>query len=401
MTSNVKPLRPRQRPPAGGPIDAHRRPATYDRRISLVLQGGGALGSYQAGVYEALEEADYAPDWVAGISIGAINGALIAGNPPGKRVEALQSFWRRVIQPAFSNPFIPGMLLSNCSWSAVNAILFGQDGLYAPRPITEWFGSPVSVYDTGALKSTLESLVDFDRINGGTTRLSVGAAHIETGAFRYFDSVEIPLRPEHIMASAALPPAFPPVEIDGQHYWDGGIVSNTPLQYVIDYVPRRSRLTFQVDLFNEFGPVPTDLDSALEREKDIRYSSRTRTATDMYRVIHDVRHNINTLIEKLPPDLRVSPEAQFLYEFGCVTRMDIVRVCNRPPRRQGHAKDYAFGVADMEERWARGYADARTTLTASPWLEPMPDELGARVFDLGATGVERPQTSLVGLRAED
>ena len=401
MTSNVKPLRPRQRPPAGGPIDAPRRPATYDRRISLVLQGGGALGSYQAGDYAALEEPYYAPDWVAGSSIRAITRALIAGNPPGKRVEALRSFWHRVIRPAFSSPFIPDVLLSNSPWSAINAILFGQDGLYAPRPIAEWIGSPVSVYDTGALKSTLESLVDFHRINAGTTRLSVGAAHIETGEFRYFDSAEITLRPEHIMASAALPPAFPPVEIDGQHYWDGGIVSNTPLQYVIDYVPRRSRLTFQVDLFNEFGPVPTDLDSALEREKDIRYSSRTRTATDMYRVIHDVRHNINALIEKLPPELRASAEAQFLYEFGCVTRMDIVRLCDRPPGRQGHAKDYAFDLGVMEERWARGYADARKSLAAAPWLEPMPDKLGARVFDLGATSVEHPQTSLVGTHASD
>ena len=189
-----------------------------------------------------------------------------------------------------------------------------------------WFGAERSFYDTTALRETQVEHADFDRINSGPVRLSVGAANVETGDFVYFDSRDMTLRPEHILASGALPPAFAPVEIDGSYWWDGGLVSNTPLQYMIDYVPRRSRLVFQVDLFNPNGPVPQDIDGAIEREKDIRYSSRTRTATDTYRLIHDVRYNINRLLEKLPPELRNLPEAEFLYEFGCVTRMDIARL---------------------------------------------------------------------------
>lgn len=353
------------------------------------------MGSYQAGVYEALADAGYTPDWIAGISIGAINGALIAGNPPEKRVDALRGFWQRVVLPAFANPFLPPGLLSTSTWSPWNALLLGQAGLYTPRSIADWLGPVVSIYDTASLRSTLEHLVDFDRINAGSIRLSVGATEVESGAFTVFDSAEITLRPEHIMASAALPPAFPAVEVEGRQFWDGGIVSNTPLQYVIDYVPRRSRIVFQVDLFNEHGALPTDIGSVLEREKDIRYSSRTRTAMDMYRVIHDVRHNINALIEKLPPGIRNTPEAQFLYEFGCVTRMDLVRICDRPPQPQGQSKDYAFGRAQVEERWLRGTADAMATLAASPWLEPMPKHVGARVFDLTAPAGQSPQTTLV------
>lgn len=371
------------------------RPADFSKKIGLVLQGGGALGSYQAGVYEALTEADYLPDWVAGISIGAINGAIIAGNPPEKRVENLRAFWETISanQPGLSALPLPDTVRRG--WHAARALLFGQPGFFAPRQALEWLGSPVSFYDTAALRETLLRFVDFDRINSGQTRLSVGAANVRTGDFAYFDSREITLRPEHVLASSALPPGFPPIEIDGEFYWDGGIVSNTPLQYVIDYVPRRSRLTFQVDLFNAEGPLPHDLDSVLEREKDIRYSSRTRTATDMYRVLHDVRHNINALLEKLPEPLRRSKEAEFLYEFGCVTRMDIVKLSYRPEERQGQSKDYEFSAVTAQARWARGLNDARIVLAASPWLEPMAEETGARVFDLLNPAGSRAQTSLM------
>ncbi len=371
------------------------RPANYDRKLGLVLQGGGALGSYQAGVYEALAEAGYAPDWVAGISIGAINGAIIAGNAPDRRVEQLRAFWESVTAPVAPWPFLPLSAAVNRSWHAASALLFGQTGFFAPRPMSAWFGQPLSFYDTTALRETLERFVDFDRINAGETRFSVGAANVRSGDFAYFDSREIVIRPEHVMASGALPPGFPPVEIDGEHYWDGGLVSNTPLQYVLDYVPRRSRLTFQVDLFNAQGPLPHDLDSAVEREKDIRYSSRTRSATDMYRVIHDVRHNINSLLDKLPEGLRRSKEAEWLYAFGCVTRMDIVRLCYRPDEPQGQSKDYEFSPATMAERWERGLSDARIVLAASPWLEPMAEETGARVFDLLDPAGRHDQTSLM------
>src|ERR1700720_1173647 len=238
------------------------RPESYDKKVALVLQGGGALGSYQAGVYEALSTSQYLPDWIAGISIGAINAALIAGNAPDKRVERLTAFWEGITSPSLLSPILSGTITDDHrSASALSALMFGQPGFFAPRSPTQWFfgTQPTSLYDTSALKDTLERLVDFDRINAREVRFSVAAVNVRTGNFAYFDNAEIVIRPEHVMASAALPPAFPAVEIDGELYWDGGLVSNTPLQYVVEYIPRRSRLIFQVDLFHAHGKPPIDL----------------------------------------------------------------------------------------------------------------------------------------------
>jgi NTE family protein len=361
------------------------RPASYDKKIGLVLQGGGALGSYQAGVYEALSTSEYQPDWIAGISIGAVNAAIIAGNPPEKRVERLREFWQGITAPSALWPISSGTITNEYRrTSSLSALMFGQPGFFAPRVPMHWLfgGNVTSYYDTQDLKSTLERLVDFDRINARESRFSVGAVNVRTGNFAYFDNAEIPIRPEHVMASGALPPGFPAVEIDGEHYWDGGLVSNTPLQYVIEYVPRRSRLIFQVDLFHARGRLPADLEEVAERDKDIRYSSRTRAATDMLRRMHDVRHNINNLWEQLPKDLRQTPEAKFLYNFGCVTTMDIVQLIYRPTDVQGQSKDYEFSRATMKARWAQGFGDAQATLAASPWLAPMPPDIGARTFDI-------------------
>ena len=262
--------------------------------------------------------------------------------------------------------------------------MFGQPGFFAPRPMLDWisFPNPTSYYNTSLLKSTLERLVDFDRINAKAMRFSVGAVNVRTGRFAYFDNDTVTIRPEHVMASGALPPGFPAVEIDGEQYWDGGLVSNTPLQYVLDYLPRRSRLSFQVDLFHAHGRIPTNLEEVNEREKDIRYSGRTRAGTEALRLKHDVRHNINALHEMLPQELKDTAEAKWLYNFGCVTTMDIVQLIYRPREPQGASKDYEFGRATMNARWAQGYSDARTTLFASPWLAPMPKEVGVRVFDV-------------------
>jgi NTE family protein len=360
------------------------RPASYDKKVALVLQGGGALGSYQAGVYEALSTSDYVPDWVAGISIGAINAAIIAGNAPETRVERLRAFWEGITTfwpwPVWPGGVFDGHRRASC----LNALVFGQPGFFSPRPPMHWlFGaSPESYYDTRALKDTLERLIDFDRINRGELRLSVGAVNVRTGDFAYFDNARTTIRAEHVMASAALPPGFPPVEIDGQCYWDGGLVSNTPLQYVLECIPRRSRLTFQVDLFNASGIRPANLDEVGEREKDIRYASKTRAITELFRMIHDVRHNYNNLWDRLPEELRNTPEAKFLYEFGCVTTMDIVELIYRPSDPQGVAKDYEFSRTTMRTRWEQGRSDAHTALLASPWLAPMPPEVGARTFDV-------------------
>ena len=361
------------------------RPGSYDKAVALVLQGGGALGSYQAGVYEALAQSEYLPDWVAGISIGAINAAIIAGNAPEKRVERLHDFWDGITATPGLWP-IPseGWAGQPREMGALNAALFGQPGFFTPRPPMEFLlqPQPLSLYDTAVLKSTLERLVDFDRINARKIRFSVGAVNVRTGNFAYFDNAGITIRTEHVMASGALPPGFPPVEIDGEPYWDGGLVSNTPLQYVIEYVPRESRLIFQVDLFPAAGLAPTNLDEVGEREKDIRYSSRTRAGTDRMHQAHDLRHNINRLWDNLPPELRRTPEAQFLYNYACVTTMDIATLIYRPTERQGSTKDFAFSRETMRERWEQGRDDARITLEASPWLAPMRANEGARTFDV-------------------
>ena len=363
------------------------RPASYDRKVGLVLQGGGALGSYQAGVYEALVDSEYLPDWVAGISVGAINAAIIAGNAPEHRVQSLRSFWEAITAPTMLWPPAPAGLPAEWQHraSALSALIFGQRGFFTPRPPQDWFSSDkcVSYYETSVLKRTLERLVDFDRINDTKDmRLSVGAVNVRTGHFAYFDSEEITIRPEHIMASGALPPGFPPVEIDGEQYWDGGLLSNTPLQYMVDYYPRRSRLIFQIDLFPAHGCTPTNLDEVHERQKDIRYSSRTMMSTNILREKHDVRHAINELHKLLPPDLANTEQAKQLYEHGCVTQMDIVQLIYRPIEPQGALKDFEFSRSTMEARWQQGFSDARSTLHASPWLAPMPRDIGVRVFDV-------------------
>jgi NTE family protein len=363
------------------------RPASYDKRVALVLQGGGALGSYQAGVYEALASSECLPDWVTGISIGAINAAIIAGNAPENRVARLCSFWREITAPTAWWP--SGLNGPFAFWqrkaSALSALMFGQPGFFAPRVVQDWsaWEKPTSYYNTDVLKRTLGQLVDFDRINNaGEMRFSVGAVNVCTGRFAYFDSEEITIRPEHVMASSALPPGFPAVEIDGEHYWDGGLVSNTPLQYVLDYYPRRSRLCFQVDVFQGYGPLPRDLNEVGERKKDIRYSSRTRVNTDAFREKHEVRHAINELHKLLPQEIATTEQAQRLYEFGCVTEMDIVQLIFRPFEPQGASKDYEFGRGAMNARWEQGIADASATLRAAPWLAPKPSDVGVRVFDV-------------------
>jgi NTE family protein len=370
-------------PPHGAPPA---RPASYDKKVGLVLQGGGALGSYQAGVYQALAASEYLPDWVAGISIGAINAAIIAGNAPEHRVDRLRAFWDEITAPTSFWPASDGPF---AAWqqraSAVASALFGQPGFFAPRGPQDFFapGKYLSYYDTGALRGTLERLVDFDRLkHRSTPRLSVGAVNVRTGHFAYFDSAKISIRPEHVMASGALPPGFPPVEIDGELYWDGGLFSNTPLQYMVDYFPRRSRLVFQVDVFQAHGFVPTDLDGVNEREKDIRYSSRTRIVTEALRERHNVRHVINELHKLLPPEIANTPEAKRLYDHGCVTEMDIATLIYRPNEQQGGAKDFEFSRATMEARWLEGLNDAHATLQASPWLAPVEHDVGVRVFDV-------------------
>jgi len=356
------------------------------RRIVLVLQGGGALGSYQAGVFQALAEADVAPAWVAGVSIGAINAALIAGNKPGHRAQALRAFWERITAAAGSMPLLhlPGLETMEQRLGAASAMMFGQPGFFRPRAPTDWFSAqgPVSFYDTAALKQTLLDLVDFDRINAGHTRLSVGAVNVETGNMIYFDSASQKIRPEHIMASGALPPGFPAVEIDGRAYWDGGLVSNTPLQYVLSEKPRHHSVIFQVDLFAARGRTPQTLDEVNERDKDIRYSSRTRTGTNDAGMQQNLRRQVMHFLSRLPAELRDDPVATNLMEFACSAEIDVVHLIYRPTTPQGSQKDFQFDRGTMERRWAQGLADAQTSLALAPWKTPAPAYVGFRTFDL-------------------
>jgi NTE family protein len=347
----------------------------------LVLQGGGALGSYQAGAYQALSHHDFEPEWVAGISIGAINAAIIAGNDPARRVARLKEFWEQSSSPVPWNPIVKserGRTVFNEASAALIAT-FGVPGFFTPRipPAPLWpQGTPqsLSYYDTAPLRKTLERLVDFDRINDLKTRLSVGAVGVTSGNFCYFDSVEFKklgkkIGPEHIMASGALPPGFPSVEIEGEHYWDGGIASNTPLDYVLDEEPRRNLLIFQVDLFSARGLLPTSLLEAAEREKDIRFSSRTRMNTDKNQELHNARKAVRDLIGKLPEDLKNDPTVAYLREAAKENTVTVVHLIYRSKNYESSSKDYDFSHVGMVEHWEAGVRDVHLSLRHEDWLK--------------------------------
>jgi NTE family protein len=353
----------------------------------LVLQGGGALGSYQAGAYQALCHFDFEPKWVAGISIGAINAAIIAGNPRETRVERLKEFWEMVSAPVPWNPVTKsdrGRSLFNETSAALIAT-FGVPGFFTPRipPAPLWPpGSPQSqsYYDTSPLRKTLERLVDFDRINDLKCRLSVGAVSVTTGNFRYFDNFEFKklgkkIGPEHIMASGALPPGFPSIEIEGEHYWDGGVASNTPLDYVLDTETTKDLLIFQVDLFSARGPLPVSLLEAAEREKDIRYSSRTRMNTDKNKQVHDARKALRELLDKLPDHLRNDPSVEILCRAAKENTVTVVHLIYRTKNYESSSKDYDFSRIGMVEHWGAGVRDVHLSMRHKDWLErPQSDE---------------------------
>jgi NTE family protein len=347
----------------------------------LVLQGGGALGSYQAGAYKALCHYDFEPEWVAGTSIGAINAAIIAGNPREKRVDRLKQFWEMVSSPVPWNPVTKGDRARSLfnETSAALIATFGVPGFFTPRlpPAPLWpAGSPqsLSYYDTGALRETLEHLVDFDRINDGNTRLSVGAVSVTSGNLKYFDNFEFrklgkKIFPEHIMASGALPPGFPSVVIEGEHFWDGGIASNTPLDHVLDEEVNRDLLIFQVDLFSARGLLPESLLEAAEREKDIRFSSRTRTTTDKNKKIHNARMAVRDLIGKLPDDLKDDPSVKFLSEVAKENTVTVVHLIYRSKNYESSSKDYDFSRVGMVEHWSAGERDVHLSMRHKDWLE--------------------------------
>jgi NTE family protein len=368
----------------------------------LVLQGGGALGSYQAGAYQALCHHDFEPEWIAGISIGAINAAIIAGNPREKRVERLKEFWELVSSPVPWNPVTKGdrgRSLFNETSAALIAT-FGVPGFFTPRfpPAALWpKGSPQlqSYYDTAPLKKTLEHLVDFDRINDLKTRLSVGAVSVTSGNFKYFDNFEFrklgkKIGPEHIMASGALPPGFPSIVIEGEHFWDGGIATNTPLDFVLDAEVTRDLLIFQVDLFSARGPLPDSLLEAAEREKDIRFSSRTRMNTDKNRQIHNARKALRELIAKLPDYLKNDPSVEILRDAARESTVTVVHLIYRSKNYESSSKDYDFSRIGMVEHWGSGVRDVHLSMRHEDWLERPQSGETMMTYDLTGDGTENP-----------
>jgi NTE family protein len=365
--------------------------AAADEECVLVLQGGGALGAYQAGAFEGLSADGHTPDWLAGISIGAINAALIAGNPPERRLARLREFWDRVSSGLAPPAWIPdgaGRRYVNAG-AAWMTLLFGVPGMFTPRLPPAPFQpagalGAISYYDSDPLRQTLQELVDFDLLNDGPIRLSVGAVNVRSGNFAYFDSAKERIDVRHVMASSALPPGFPPVEIDGEYYWDGGLVSNTPLQYVLDQrQAQRRRLVFQVDLFPARGDMPVDLDEVSTREKDIRFSSRTRLNTDQELEWLAAAQAAHRLLAKLPPELADDPDALRLAKLRASCEgVDVVHLIYRTNPSEGQAKDYEFSRQSMLEHWAAGRADAVQTLSDPRWLSRDRSSHGVRAFDL-------------------
>jgi len=365
--------------------------ATKHEHTILVLQGGGALGAYQAGVYQGMDEQGLVPDWITGVSIGAVNAALIAGNPPERRVARLAEFWDRVssgvavVPPAQLDP----VRIAFNRLNAAAAATFGVPGFFVPRvppAILAPDGTPgaLSVYDTSPLRATLDELIDFDLVNSRRrVRLSVGSVNVRTGNSVYFDSNRQRLEAEHIMASGSLPPGFPPVVIDGEHYWDGGIVSNSPLWYVLDNSPRLSALIVQVDLFSARGDLPVNLDQVLERAKDIQYSSKTRFNTTRVQELEGLRHALARLMEKLPKTLRDDPDYMLLKSLLEGRRqITIAHLINRRFATSTNAKDYEFSRATVRQLWEAGLDDVRRTCAHQSWREAKEVISGVRVFDL-------------------
>ncbi len=365
--------------------------------IALLLQGGGALGAYQAGVYEALAEANLQPDWVAGISIGAVNSAIIAGNSPENRVAKLRQFWEHITSENIwdsVNSLSAEAFQGDTSrtflnqFNSASSLINGVTGFFKPRFPSPWFAQSGSVaatsyYDNSALKGLLASLVDFDRVNSGETCLSVSAVDIRTGNFVYFDTRTHVIKPEHIMASGALPPGFPAVEIEGEYYWDGGLVSNTPLQWVVDSRERQDTLAFQVDLWSAEGEMPGNMAEVMTRQKEILYSSRTRAATDRFRHTQTMRHTFANLYEKLPPNLKNSPEAKTLAASAAGRKVyNIVHLIYKARNYEGNAKDYEFSRRSMEEHWKAGYNATVRTLRYPQVLERPTNHDGVFTFDI-------------------
>jgi NTE family protein len=306
----------------------------------------------------------------------------------------LREFWETVSTSPVGIPYFPEVKLEDeFAHSIVNqlrsfgTLLFGAPSFFKlrqPPPYLYPSMSPaaMSYYDTTPLKTTLERLVDFDLINAGATRFSVGTVNIRNANFVYFDNATDQIGPEHVMASGSLPSGFPATEIEGEFYWDGGLVSNTPLQWVLDYNPRQDTLVFQLDLWSARGELPRNLTEVEMRQKEIRFSSRTRAATDQFKRLQMARRTAAKLLKKLPKDLLQSPEAERLAELADEKVYNLIQLIYHAKNYEGCSKDYEFSRRTMEEHWKSGYNDAVRTLR-HPEVLQRPDRAdGVFTFDL-------------------
>lgn len=369
-------------------------PVTFDQTVFL-LHGGGALGAYQVGVFKGLSEHGYAPDWVIGTSIGSINSAIIAGNPPEQRVKKLEGFWNKIatILPAAPDT-LNNIALERMQHqlSAQITMTNGQPGFFKPRLWNPWLGvestaDKLSYYDTSELRETLLEFIDFDLINEKKTRLSMGAVRVATGRLIYFDNTKITIKPEHIMASCALPPGFPAIEIDGEFYWDGGVHSNTQLNLLLcEREPKRC-LCFMVHLFDSYGTRPTTMDDVYKREKEITYSSHHKQSIYVYRNVHNLRHAIRVLSEYLPEDKKNDPELKNIIDLGQSGIIHLARFHCKGMRSELSSKDYEFSLPTIHMRIENGAKDVDRCMRNPPWLRPCPDDIGLVLYEVSENPV--------------
>jgi len=343
-------------------------------QVVLVLQGGGALGAYQVGVYQALHDAGIEPDWVIGTSIGAINASLIAGNPPEQRIQRLDEFWQQMQQAGGVAPVLDwfglGRLASTMATVTRGIPNFFKPNLLALGGATAKVGiESASYYNTAPLRGTLDALVDFDYLCECRTRMTVGAVNVCSGHMHYFDTGRMRLSIDHVMASGALPPAFAAVRIDGEPYWDGGIYSNTPIEVVLDDKPRRDSVIFSVNVWHQTGPEPDSILQVMARQKDIQFASRADSHIARQKQIHHLRHVIRELHQMIPESKQADAEARELASWGCGTTMHVAHL--RAPRLDGedHTKDIDFSPAGVTARRQAGHDDTLRMIERAPWRE--------------------------------
>jgi NTE family protein len=355
------------------------KPKRLDRgqlpgQVVLVLQGGGAPGVYQAGAYEALHDAGIEPDWVVGTSIGAINGVIIAGNPIERRVERLREFWRYLANQWFE------------PWNQLAPLLMGVPGFYYPNPaLVRGADAPLGIeraalYHVDPLKKLLPTLVDFDLVNSGRPRFTLGLVTVRSGHMRYFDTKNEKVGLDHVLGSSAIPPSFPAVRIGGESYWDGGIYSNTPVEVVFDDNPRRSSVVFAVQIWHSHGVEPESIAQVFMRQKDILFGSRTKSHIARQAQIHRLRHVVRELFNMLPQERKDTAEAKELAAWGCGTQMHLMEINAEPIDGETNARDFDFSQTAIEARWQAGYADACRMIERRPWDDPIDPMLGVAVY---------------------